>query len=262
MRMSNGDKKRLDPGTFTMGDLDNMKELWKKRGYSDEQLNGAVYSLDPDLTHDALTHTRKNKGNPVVHVAPAVVNFSEDQSGKEQSYLRLTYVYVSAINNPKFPIISTVAKLLGLAQPGYHKADIEHVAVYIPLKKQIEHDKIVYSLTDSSHVERAYYSAHGSAEGTWVKKPKVEQESHTKVYVAQGSHASYHGKGIYIPFPEIIKRLLNIIGLAFLIPETGYIPRVVGFASDRIGLNSKPYISTGASITRKPKVIASNEHSH
>ncbi|KTD64111.1 hypothetical protein [Legionella spiritensis] len=259
MRMSNGDEKRLEPGTFTIDDLDNMKELWKKKGYSDEQLNGAVYSLDPDLTHDALKDTRKNKENPVVHVAPAVVNFTDDKSGKEQSYLRLTYVYVSAINNPEFPIVSTVAKLLGLAQPGYHKADIEHVAVYIPLEKQIKSDKIVYSLTDPSHVERAYYSAHGSAEGTWVKNPKVEQESHIKVYVAQGSHANYPGKGIHIPFPGIIKRLLNTIGLTFLIPETGYIPRIMGFASDRIGLDSKPHISTGTSITPMPKVIASNK---
>lgn len=259
MRMSDGREIRLDSGSFTMSELDTMKELWKKRGFTDQELEGAIFSLDPDLKENSLNDTKENEKNPVVHVAPALVNLTDKRSEREQSYLRLTYLYVLAINNPQFLIASSIAKLLRLAQPGFHKADIEHVSVYIPLKKSIESDHIGYSLADPVRVARAYYSAHGSAEGTWVKNPKVEKDTHIKVYVAQGSHANYPSKGIYIPLPGPIKRFLNHIHFSFLIPETGFIPRVLGFANDHIGLNSTPNISTGASITSIPNLIKSNE---
>lgn len=68
---------------------------------------------------------------------------------------------------------------------GEHVFDLEHVTVQV--------------LKNNMKIQKIFYSAHGSREGSWVPLNKIEfKEGHPVVYIAKGSHGCYHKKGIFL----------------------------------------------------------------
>ena len=92
----------------------------------------------------------------------------------KNSKIYLTYIFLYAKNGEY--------SILGLANAGQHPADLEHLTL---------------ELDSSQRLIRVMYSAHGSADGRWVKANDVEMENGKIVcYMALNGHGLYPKEGI------------------------------------------------------------------
>jgi hypothetical protein len=90
---------------------------------------------------------------------------------REEKYIDLKYILLYAYN-PGY-------KMCGFFKIGNHQGDLEHVTV-----------RLNY---DNKEIERVFFSAHGSKEGSWIDCHDLQMIGHSVVvYVSLYSHANYH----------------------------------------------------------------------
>jgi hypothetical protein len=88
---------------------------------------------------------------------------------KQNDKTYITYIFLFTYNGEY--------SILGLANAGYHPADIEHITV---------------ELDSSNNLSRVFYSAHGVKDGRWVKASDIEMEDGRIV-----AYMALHGHGLY-----------------------------------------------------------------
>jgi hypothetical protein len=128
---------------------------------------------------EECTEIKNGALNIPQNIFPGQYNINEvpmyHYSKVEEEYVRHIYIFIYPYNAPY--------SILGF-KAGAHTGDVEHVTVLT--------DKV------DGKIIRVYYSAHGSADGTWVeRKDLLFENGKLIVYSALGSHACYWKKGLW-----------------------------------------------------------------
>jgi hypothetical protein len=110
---------------------------------------------------------------------------------KQNDKIYITYMFLFTYNGEY--------SILGLANAGFHPADIEHITV---------------ELDSSYNLLRVFYGAHGVADGRWIKASDVEMDNNKIV-----AYMSLNGHGLY--------------------PKEGTAFRLFGLANDHLNKGSK-----------------------
>lgn len=165
---------------------------------------------------------KKNIKSLPVHTLVSDVTLKNSE-GVDEEFYRLTYVFLYRDNDPDFAF-----------NAGDHRGDLEHVHFYIR-KSQNEN-----GYEDS--IYKAYYGAHGEIEGQWFRGNQLKYENnHPVIFLAKGSHAAYKDLNTGFPF----------------FSSTHYVPRIFGFASDKIE-KAIVYQIKGSDLRPMPKPIIEN----
>lgn len=181
------------------------------------QINAKAQGMKGDYDKDS--HTLSSMP---IHAGVSEVTLT-DENDEVKNYYRLTYLFIYSDNLPPFAF-----------SLGDHLGDIEHITFYVEKN------------ADGSFAEtitKAYYSAHGKFEGTWVSGDDIEYDNgHPITYIARGSHAD---------FPHLAT------GLRFF-TTTHHIPRIFLFANDQISDSGVNYQVKPDDILPIPYSIAQN----